>query len=199
MGARQSIALLITKPALVLFPRKPSKTTKYWSWDEEEAPEIVARRELREATSLFLWMCLFLLVFWALFKVPIAFLWAMRILGVKSLQILIGLGVVLFGYIAFAFKAINQRLYGTVEIAFAGVAGIITARQIRFEADWSGQAAALIGAVYIVSRGLSNVKDGIAKEKKKAEEELERVRASRPVVEAYYAPAVRDTFHYIDD
>jgi hypothetical protein len=88
-------------------------------------------------------------------------LWAMNALGVKSMQLLVGLSVLLLGFSAFYFKLKRQISYGAVEVFFAWTAGVIAARQMRPDSDWSGQIATLIGAVYIVSRGLGNIKDGL--------------------------------------
>jgi hypothetical protein len=95
------------------------------------------------------------------------YLWSMRAFGLEAAQLLLGGAVVLVGVGAFFFKSKHQIAYGVLEVTFAGIGGIITARQMKPGADWSGQVATLIGAVYIVSRGLSNVKDGIKAEQKK--------------------------------
>jgi hypothetical protein len=93
------------------------------------------------------------------------FAWAMSTFGLQVTQLIIVVVVVL-GVGAFFFKSNAQISYGSVELLFAWIAGIITARQMRPGTDWSGQLATLIGAVYIVSRGLGNIKEGIIKRNK---------------------------------
>jgi uncharacterized membrane protein HdeD (DUF308 family) len=87
-------------------------------------------------------------------------LWMMSKLGLRLTQLLVGAGVLPLGFGAFFFKLRHQKTYGCVEILFAGIAAVIAARQMKPASDWSGQIATLVGAVYIVSRGLSNIKDG---------------------------------------
>jgi hypothetical protein len=92
-----------------------------------------------------------------------SYLWLMATFGLKATQLVIGVTVVVIGFGAFFFKSRHQTAYGAVEVTFAWVAAIIAARQMKPRADWSGQIATLIGAIYIVSRGLGNAKDGLKK------------------------------------
>jgi len=71
-------------------------------------------------------------------------------------------------FIVIFLKTKHRRIYGVIEVVFAWVAGVIAARQMKPGADWSGQIATMIGAVYIVSRGLENVKEGFKNKKQKA-------------------------------
>ncbi len=88
------------------------------------------------------------------------YLWSMRTIGLEATQLLLGGVVVALGRGAYVFKRDNQYLYGIVEVLFAFVAAVITARQMKAGGDWSPQVSALIGAVYIVSRGMGNIKEG---------------------------------------
>ncbi len=88
------------------------------------------------------------------------YLWSMRTFGLQVTQLLLACAVLLLGWAAFKLKEKHQRTYGVVEVLFAWVAAVITARQMKPGMDWSGQVATLVGAVYIVSRGLNNIKDG---------------------------------------
>jgi hypothetical protein len=91
-------------------------------------------------------------------------------LGLQNVQLLVGAAVLLLGVAAFSFKLVNQVIYGVVEVLFAGVAADVTSRQMNAGADWAAQIATLIGAVYIVSRGLSNIKEGFASKQKNLSE-----------------------------
>jgi hypothetical protein len=70
------------------------------------------------------------------------------------------------GWIAFRFKQFNQKYYGWVEIGF----GILTALAITVNGVFGPtQGLAVLGAIYVVSRGYGNITDA---EKKK--DEIER-------------------------
>ncbi len=87
--------------------------------------------------------------------------WMMQACGVAVSHLLLATLVMALGVSAFIFKSKYQRTYGIVEVLFAGVAAVVAARQIKVGQDWSGQLATLVGCIYIVSRGLSNVRDGL--------------------------------------
>ena len=100
--------------------------------------------------------------------------WAMQTLGLQAAHLLLAASVISLGIGAFFFKTDYQPAYGVVELLFAAVGAVIAARQIHPGGDWSGQIATLIGCVYIVSRGLGNIKDGLeAKDKEKSKKEAE--------------------------
>jgi hypothetical protein len=162
---------------------------------DQETADSFADRLLFATLSVFLIFC----AADALILLPrylkIAILWGMNKFGVQAMQLLIAGIVLLFGWLAFLFKQKDQRSYGLVEVFFAAIAGVITARQIKFGADWSGQAAALVGVIYIVSRGLNNVRDGtnVLRQREKARrDEIERKRAETAAqIKEVYLPAVR--------
>jgi hypothetical protein len=83
--------------------------------------------------------------------------------GVQGTQVGIGVLVIFFGAAAYSFKVKTQFWYGFVEVIFAGVAGVVTARQLNPAAQLAGPIATLIGAVYVVSRGISNIMDARTK------------------------------------
>jgi hypothetical protein len=90
-----------------------------------------------------------------------SYLWVMSVLGLKAIQLFFGITVVVMGCGAFVFKLRFQTTYGVIEVLVAWAVGVIAARQIRPQTDWMGVSAALIGAMYIVSRGLGNIMDGV--------------------------------------
>ena len=78
-------------------------------------------------------------------------------LGLQGTQVAIGAGVIVLGLGAYWFKVRKQALYGFVEIIFAGAVGVATAKQMDAKTELVGPIAALIGAIYVVSRGASNI------------------------------------------
>ena len=80
-------------------------------------------------------------------------------LGLQGTQVGIGMLVILLGLGAYWFKVRNQGTYGFVEIIFAGALGVATAKQMTATTQLAGPVAALIGAVYVVSRGAGNIAD----------------------------------------
>jgi hypothetical protein len=81
------------------------------------------------------------------------FLHLMGAWGLQGTQLAIGVSAVNVGFAAYTFKVRNQLAYGLVEIVFAGAAGVVTAKQMTTGAELSASIAALIAAVYVVSRG----------------------------------------------
>jgi hypothetical protein len=70
------------------------------------------------------------------------------------------------GWAAFRLKQFNQIYYGAVEI----VAGVITAFGTTVKGQWGPtQGLAVLGAMYVVSRGYGNIADGTRKK-----DEIER-------------------------
>jgi hypothetical protein len=53
-----------------------------------------------------------------------------------------------------------EILLGLVEIFVAGALGVVTAKQMTAPSPLIGAVAALIGAIYVVSRGAGNIADG---------------------------------------
>ncbi len=105
--------------------------------------------------------------------------WIVQTFGLQATHLLLAAAVVMFGVSAFVFKSNYQRVYGIVEVGFAFVAAIVSARQIKPEGDWSGPVATLIGCVYIVSRGLGNMEDG-RKAEQARKKEAEKTVAAEP-------------------
>jgi len=92
-----------------------------------------------------------------------AYAYCLAKLGLQGTQIGAGVIVVVVGFYAYWFKVKHQLAYGMVEIIFAGAAGVVTARQMSTATQWAGSVATLIGAVYVVSRGVGNVAEGLRK------------------------------------
>lgn len=95
--------------------------------------------------------------------IKLLYAYVLKRFGLKTIQILAGILVMVLGWLVYRFKLRNQVAYGTIEVLFAGITGVIAARQVNPQRDWSGQFATLVGAVYIVSRGLANIYDGLEK------------------------------------
>lgn len=161
-------ALLYQSPFFTLKRPKPNLVTK-WMYERPDGtlyPEPWGERELAvviwKTTSLILAMIFFFADFaiMAMAAIKQLCLWVMQTIGLEATQVLLGVIVLILGGGAFVFKLKHQRLYGFVEVVFAGVVAIIIARQMRPGTDWSSQVATLIGTIYVVSRGLSNIKEG---------------------------------------
>jgi hypothetical protein len=89
-----------------------------------------------------------------------AYSYVLGILGIEGTQIFVSVLVVFLGCAAYLFKVRNQLAYGIVEIVFAGAGGLVAGKEIT-----AASVATLIGAVYVVSRGLDNLADGLEKRK----------------------------------
>lgn len=89
--------------------------------------------------------------------------------GISAVQFAMGAFVLVLGIAAYAFKARNQIFYGAVELIFAGVAGIVQSRHITTMAELVGALPTLVGSVYVVSRGMSNLDEGMEKKFEKME------------------------------
>ena len=92
---------------------------------------------------------------------------ALHTLGIQGIELVIGIGVVIFGFIAYLVKSTHPITYGILEVVFAGSAGVITAKQLIESGQIGAPIATLIGAIYVVSRGLNNIDDGLEKKRKK--------------------------------
>ena len=86
-----------------------------------------------------------------------------RALGQRLAQTVICLGVGLAGLSAYVFKKVSQLLYGISEVIFAGASAIHVVGKLSPGAAMATQWATLIGCVYIISRGLGNISEGIDK------------------------------------
>jgi len=77
-------------------------------------------------------------------------------------ETLLALVIIGAGFIAFGFKKINLLFYGMVEVAF----GISSALTLAFSGLPSelhlSQWTSLVGCVYVISRGMSNISDALA-------------------------------------
>jgi len=100
------------------------------------------------------------LLFFLLQLIRRLYLYAIDTIGLQSTQVGMGVLVILGGLVAYRFKTKNQVIYGLVEIIFAGALGVATAKQITPTTQPTGVVAAIIGAIYVVSRGVGNIADG---------------------------------------
>ncbi len=89
-----------------------------------------------------------------------AYFYVLERLGIQGTQVAIGLAVIVAGLAAYRFKMKSQTVYGFVEIILAGAIGVATAKQMTATTQLTGPVAALIGAIYVVSRGAGNIADG---------------------------------------
>jgi len=80
------------------------------------------------------------------------------VLGVEVSQTIIGGMLVAMGYGAYFFKRAKQRWYGLVEILFTFVTVVVALKTTKHNP--LGLATALIGAMYVGSRGFSNYVEG---------------------------------------
>ena len=77
-----------------------------------------------------------------------------------ALNLLVAFGVLVFGWVAYEAKKANKFRYGVVEILVATVTAMISASGIdAARPDTFTRVATIIGCIYIVSRGLENMKD----------------------------------------
>jgi hypothetical protein len=76
-------------------------------------------------------------------------------LGLRLTTLAIVAAVFGFGWLAYKFKEKKPVAYGLVEVLFALFSATIAARQMT--SDWTAPVLALVGAMYIVSRGFNNM------------------------------------------
>jgi TRAP-type uncharacterized transport system fused permease subunit len=67
--------------------------------------------------------------------------------------------VVALGFGAYRFKKFSQFWYGTIEIIFGGLYAFNTIAEMHNRDGLFAKWAVLVGCVYILARGFSNVKD----------------------------------------
>jgi hypothetical protein len=84
----------------------------------------------------------------------------LRSLGLYGLRILIGLVSVSMGIGAWLFKRTDLFAYGIAEIAFGGVSSIALVAGLRPGEIILSRWTALVGAAYVVARGLGNASEG---------------------------------------
>src|ERR1035441_2423442 len=83
-------------------------------------------------------------------------------LGLKTVQFLVAITVLLLGGIAYGFKRFRQHTYGTGEIIFGVVASIVALDNLAVT-NFFPTLITLAGCVYVVARGVSNVWEGLQK------------------------------------
>jgi hypothetical protein len=83
--------------------------------------------------------------------------------GVATAQLLIGVCVVGAGTFAYWFKNENPLLYGKLEVIFGALSALVVSRGTDPENITLAQWATLIGAAYVVARGLNNMSEHITK------------------------------------
>jgi hypothetical protein len=80
--------------------------------------------------------------------------------SVRYSPVLIALLVLAVGRAAFLFKRKAQRLYGICEVVFGVLSAYQIAAGLKLQEAFFARWAALVGAIYVVSRGFSNYSDG---------------------------------------
>ena len=108
---------------------------------------------------------------------------ALNLVGLRLIQLFVGLTVILIGGILYIFKHLNLKWYGRVEVIFAAATAIITARQITDQTNWLLVMATLGGCVYVVARGFSNTSEAklkaLIEQNKKRDKEIDRIQRRR--------------------
>jgi hypothetical protein len=89
------------------------------------------------------------------------YFYALAKIGLQGTEVGVGVLVIFFGLVAYLFKVGNPRLYGLIEILVAGGLGVAAAKQLSQPSPLIGEWTALIGAIYVVSRGIGNIADGL--------------------------------------
>lgn len=95
---------------------------------------------------------------------PRAFHLLTRTIGLHWTQVLVALFVVTVGYGAHWFKQANKLWYGYSEMLFGVLSAVLVVSRINFAAvEFSNltlaQYGTLVGAAYVVARGLNNVSE----------------------------------------
>lgn len=83
------------------------------------------------------------------------------LLGLYGLRIVVGIGVVLFGFWAWQFKQTDVFAYGVAEVLFAGLSGAYVAAGLTPGDIVLSQWTTLIASAYVVARGVGNISDGM--------------------------------------
>jgi hypothetical protein len=89
------------------------------------------------------------------------------IFGLHLTQLLAAALVIVLGWLAHRFKSWNKPWYGYVEVAVAAVSAIAVVSRLNLAAIDVGsltlaQYATLVGAAYVVARGLNNITEAKA-------------------------------------
>ena len=87
------------------------------------------------------------------------FLWLDHIMGRQLSGILAALIVFSFGMLAHRFKQESQYWYGVVEVLFGASYAFSTVLSMKAEEAMFARWATLFGCVYVVARGLNNMRD----------------------------------------
>jgi len=86
-----------------------------------------------------------------------------RLFGLYGMRLLVGVVVVGCGITGYFWKRKNQYTYGLGEIAFGMLVTFYVTLRIESEHSYLSQWSALVGAAYVIARGLNNRADGRAK------------------------------------
>ena len=82
-----------------------------------------------------------------------------QLIGPYRTKIIIGIVVVVLGFVTYEFKRLNQRWYGFVEVIFGIVYGFSIAFTMAPDKANLPQWASLVGCAYVISRGMNNMND----------------------------------------
>ncbi len=85
--------------------------------------------------------------------------WVYRAVGLHTTQVLVAVFVVGTGIFAHLFKKKNQMFYGICEVFFAAASAFQISLTMKPGETVLSQWAALVGASYVVARGLNNISE----------------------------------------
>lgn len=108
-------------------------------------------------------MCLFIGIVLSISGIT----WIEKALGLAAMHNLMGALIVGIGLGAWAFKKQWPGWYGFVEIVFAFESSLAVARDMTEKHEYFVHTATLCGCVYVVSRGIGNLEDALARRRKR--------------------------------
>ncbi len=112
--------------------------------------------------SVLFFLVVFALVNGVIISIPFIAAGYVRVLhamGIEVTQTLVAVAMIVIAYSAYRFKKAKQKLYGIVEIIFTAVS-VVVALKTTPANNHLGLAVALIGAMYVGSRGFANYYEG---------------------------------------
>jgi hypothetical protein len=114
------------------------------------------------ALSVLFFLVVFGLVNGIIISIPFIAAGYVRVLhamGIEVTQTLAAVAVIVIAFSAYRFKKAKQKVYGIVEVIFTAVS-VVVALKTTPANNHLGLAVALIGAMYVGSRGFANYYEG---------------------------------------